>query len=621
MASPPTPPSYGQLAMSIPSIDNDNESSPPPRLCRQRPFLLKLWRLLKPEKIVKHAITEPAVKPLTELINHIPIKSKKIVFLVWHIIAIFVLCLLIYFSLYASGRNVQRIPCYASLWSNNCGVGGWGCAPFANVTTQVKCPAGCATQRSWSSRFFVGEQNLYLQNGVIGNGIYRGDSYICQAAIHQGLISDSFGGCVQVETVGSHSNFSSTESNGILSTSFPSSFPKSFRLSTASNVNSCSSVYVPSTVTMVILLTIFIFLRPSKRHYFFTISTYLYFFWIFLGFDTPTFSNSYLSSALGNFILFTAVNTIVYSKIVKYSLPSMSFIFDILLFHFGAIVLGIFIEVISTTLPPITFTYAMFRHTSSIVLFIIILGIILACLIHQVYFIRSEGRLPKYVASYTTFISLYFILPNLIDLSIHIHHWTFGLFLLPGTKLQKRMSLLIQGVLFGLYLQGVARWGFDSPFSTTLKIQSDQGLTFGSAVPKWNISFAGAASNNTNGNSSVIVSWNYESATGKNISDITMDLLMNQNVSISGYSLMMNDVEVYRGVKGAFILNLNQTAASNLSAGGQVGQENIPFQIDKSLPYYFRVAAMEGGSVLDYSDIAKVWAGNGSIEYFARFTN
>jgi hypothetical protein len=49
--------------------------------------------------------------------------------------------------------------------------------------------------------------------------------------------------------------------------------------------------------------------------------------------------------------------------------------------------------------------------------------------------------------------------------SVHLHHASVGLFLLPATRLPARSSLLFSGLLAGLFVHGLAAWGWEPVWS------------------------------------------------------------------------------------------------------------------------------------------------------------
>jgi hypothetical protein len=73
----------------------------------------------------------------------------------------------------------------------------------------VKCPAGCAK----------------APGNVYGNVLFKDDSVICKAAIHNGIIKDINGGHVTIAFDEGRSNYLSTEKNEVLTKSFSSKTP------------------------------------------------------------------------------------------------------------------------------------------------------------------------------------------------------------------------------------------------------------------------------------------------------------------------------------------------------------------------------------------------------------
>ncbi|ERF70440.1 hypothetical protein EPUS_04718 [Endocarpon pusillum Z07020] len=74
------------------------------------------------------------------------------------------------------------------------------------------------------------------------------------------------------------------------------------------------------------------------------------------------------------------------------------------------------------------------------------------------------------------------LLSAIPGLKLRIHHYILALLLLPGTSLQTRPSLLYQGLLVGLFINGIARWDFASILQTPAALLED-GLV-GSLLPE-----------------------------------------------------------------------------------------------------------------------------------------
>src|SRR5690606_15444012 len=127
-----------------------------------------------------------------------------------------------------AGDLVVNVDCVETLWPRNrCGVDGERCLPFSNVSLPFRCPADCRSVQVLNPRP-VGPEEVNYRPLVVGGSPYRGDSFICGAAIHAGVVSDAYGGCGRVTRVGEHIGFASSESNGVESIAFDSYFPLSY---------------------------------------------------------------------------------------------------------------------------------------------------------------------------------------------------------------------------------------------------------------------------------------------------------------------------------------------------------------------------------------------------------
>uniref|UniRef100_A0A8H7NGB6 Uncharacterized protein n=1 Tax=Bionectria ochroleuca TaxID=29856 RepID=A0A8H7NGB6_BIOOC len=91
----------------------------------------------------------------------------------------------------------------------------------------------------------------------------------------------------------------------------------------------------------------------------------------------------------------------------------------------------------------------------------------------QVWYFREEGRFLKYIKLYALFIGSIVIFLLIPGLNLRLHHYILALLLLPGTSLQTRPSLIYQGLLVGLFINGVARWGFDPVLQTSAALRGD----------------------------------------------------------------------------------------------------------------------------------------------------
>ena len=106
---------------------------------------------------------------------------------------------------------------------------------------------------------------------------------------------------------------------------------------------------------------------------------------------------------------------------------------------------------------------------------VLIVLLIFSIAVGQVWYLRLEGLLPRYLAIYSTFVAFLLLCVALPPLNLRIHHYFLAILLLPGTRPQTRPGLLYQGILIGLFINGVARWGFDSIMQTSAVLRGGDG--------------------------------------------------------------------------------------------------------------------------------------------------
>ena len=103
--------------------------------------------------------------------------------------------------------------------STSCGLDGQGCLnSFAFI-----CPASCKDVKviNYWSLVIGGPKDPEDP----ATAIYRGDSFVCAAAIHAGVATDRAGGCGVLSRTGEQHNFPSVDAYGILSIGIPVELP------------------------------------------------------------------------------------------------------------------------------------------------------------------------------------------------------------------------------------------------------------------------------------------------------------------------------------------------------------------------------------------------------------
>jgi len=219
-------------------------------------------------------------------------------------------------------------------------------------------------------------------------------------------------------------------------------------------------------------------------------------------------------------------------------------------------------------------------------LIIVVLSIFLIAL-GQAWAIRVEGKMPQYLALYGLMVFTLLMLLTVPHMNVRIHHYILALLLVPGTAMQNRPSLLYQGLLIGLFINGIARWGYDSILQTPGELLGDGQL--GSLLPTIL--------------TPIITS-----------SNITFSWLPIPRAKYDGISVLVNDVERFRGYVGEFEGEVVDGVADGvISHAVDGGVERWTWErrsADRGRREYFRFGYMSGSKVGDYTK-AGVWEGDG----------
>ena len=367
-----------------------------------------------------------------------------------------------------------RLSCVSRLWRDgpSCGLDGKQCEPFTNYTLAFRCPANCQQAKMWSP-YTVGAHDVQYKTLVVGtrdpmasdeDAFYRGDSFICAAALHAGLVSNRFGGTGVLTLTGKHRGFLSTSRHDVSSTSFAPEFPQSFQFSSdysAARLGCFDPRWFLLVVSLVSTMTLSLSTDSAPRFYW--TSFCMVFLTVALGTDPPDEDafNAVLASAFRRLLPAMFVGLAIYHYASSTTLVKLTARFEKTLFWLGACWIGALDNYTFDTIPIQRLTPHDLRSQPGAVtaLIILILSLVVAAL-GQAWALRIEGRLLSYLKLYGLFGGVLLLLLLIPSLNLRIHHYILALLLLPGTAIQTRPSLLFQGLLVGLFINGVARWGF-----------------------------------------------------------------------------------------------------------------------------------------------------------------
>jgi hypothetical protein len=530
--------------------------------------------------------------PLDLIDRYIPKRTNRL----WLLFAYFAIWIVSYALVMRQGLKATEIQgwgepadigCGNTYWvpGNSCGLDGNDCRPFNGSGFAFKCPASCTSYSVLNPRA-VGKQEVIYQPLVIGgppqadsdaNPVYRGDSFICAAAIHAGIISDAKGGCGVVNLIGRQSNFIGSKRHGIESVGFDSYFPLSYTFDESADCTS-RDVRWPLLGLSVAFTTVLSVFTSSPALFFF--GNFIGIFWnTGLATDPPSHTGvpDLISNLVHKFLPAMFVAWAMYDKMgIRRTLKGLTAQFEKTILWLGGCWVGALTNYTFDFIPIQRLTPHDLAQQpgarAALAIIIIALAVVAAI---QVFFFRQEGRLIRMIKLYALLVAGLIICLLLPDLNLRIHHYILALLLLPGTSMQTRPSLLYQGLLIGLFINGIARWDFDSLLQTAYSLQGDAQLD--SPLP-------------------VILT--PAIALAANLSSITFRWAPPPGPRYDGISVLVNDVERFRSY-------FNESDS----------QDHFTWSRNSSLEIkeYFRFAYVEGSQSDDYTK-AGVWDDKGEWE-------
>lgn len=324
------------------------------------------------------------------------------------------------------------------------------------------------------------------------SGTYRGDSSICGSALHAGLIDHANGGCGILHRTGEQKDFHSIVQHGIESIEFLSSFPMSFQLSNeASSPDSkkiklikCSDArwsLFAFTLISTTILSLFVTSAPA----FYSVTYFIVWFQVAMASDPPLVGSYYdlVSLALGRFLPGAFVGFVLYYFCVRHTLNNLDAHWDKTVLWLGGCWVGALNTDTFDRIPISRLTpHDIQQQPGALTALIIVVGSLIAIAFGQAHCFRREGRFFPTISIYGVLVAGVLILVAVPHMNLRIHHYILSLLFLPGTTMQTRPSLLYSGILIGLFINGIARWGFDSILQTPGALLD--GAKLGTIPPK-----------------------------------------------------------------------------------------------------------------------------------------
>ncbi|EIN14083.1 hypothetical protein PUNSTDRAFT_59668 [Punctularia strigosozonata HHB-11173 SS5] len=461
------------------------------------------------------------------------------------------------------------LGCTSTFWlkDDGCGLNGQSCSPFDNVTYDFRCPAQCSSVVLQNPRV-VGIESVDFVPLLVGGGddqaTYRGDSFICAAAIQSGLVSNSRGGCASLRLVGNFTDYRPRSGHGLTSIGFPTIFPSSFRFLPSTPLHHCSDLRNEAlALNVLVTCIIFLVLRPRPIVLFWSLVCIG--FWHITLFSQPRSLPPDISDGIGTFLPVLFIAYAFWRVAWRFVLPAFSNApFERMIWYLGPFWVGVLTNLTTDKIPIDRLTASdINQQAGGVTSLVIICVVLLFIVINQVRVIRKTGWLPWYAMWYAIGGLVVMVFALLPTLNLRIHHYILAIVLMPGTAFPTRLSAIYQGLLLGMFLNGAAAFDLASMFQTAAELQRD--AISGSALPTF-------LTNSTTYNASIplhqqIISW------------------APPDGDWDGFNLLVDDVERYSG------------AALNYSLAA----------LQEGIPHFFRLAFTSQGSDGDFTMAATLW--------------
>ncbi|WFC96201.1 hypothetical protein MBRA1_002857 [Malassezia brasiliensis] len=484
----------------------------------------------------------------------------------------------------------QYVDCTSTYWLRNaaCGLDGAKCAPFEAPAQPFRCPSGCASTTLLNPRT-VGDAQYNYQPLVVGGGPhnatsstpYRADSFICAAAQHAGVLG-SGGGCASLRLTGAYANFTASTAHGIQSFPFAGTFPSSFVLERVNGRNCDDTRWKTYVLDAVFSAIAGLVVRPQPIVLLFILSIVGY--WhVNLVSELRDFPPP-VGEAAGDFGPHLFVTYAAWRIAIRYVWPAFAHVpLEFGIGTLGLWWLGVLLDVVFADVPLQRLEgHDIMQQPGALPSLIVIIIVVVCVAINQVRVIRAAGCLPKYLVLYIVAGVTIGLCAAVPGEGVRLHHYIIGIALLPACGFPTRISLLCCAFLFGMYTNGVARWGFDGLIQDESVIQGD--ATGSSALPAF-------AAPPTTGS---VVHW-----------DSIPDAL---RATWDSFVLLVDDVVRYQGSGTQFDLHTlySQYNTSGSTDAPLLGGSALAGALTNAT-HYLRLAYASAGSPGDFTMPALMW--------------
>ena len=377
-----------------------------------------------------------------------------------------------------------------------------------------------------------------------------------------------------LKRTGAAAAFQASDRHGIASIGFDASFPSSFTFVEGARTASCRDLRWHLFAVSIPFTTVLALVAPAAAVPFYAAFVGV-FFHVALASDPPYLENPYdvVSRALARFLPAVFVAHYMWMYVlgrVHRRAPKL----ERTVLFLGGLWVGALTNITLDAMIPINRLTGrdLAQQPGAKAALAVIVAILAVIIVGQAHYLRVSGQLPRMLGVYGGIGLALALLAAIPGTSLRIHHYILGLVLLPGTRTCTRPALLYQGLLVGLFVNGIARWGFAAVVETPGALLGD-GLHY-SSVPAFAPPPDVAAAN-------VTVYWPWRpDAAGAAAS----------KYAVSGVSVLVNDVERY------------SWRASDVGANGTVREGAFTYNRTLGENSYVRLAwTVRSGGTLDYT--------------------
>lgn len=279
-----------------------------------------------------------------------------------------------------------------------------------------------------------------------------------------------------MQVAGNFTNFLPYTANGLSSLGFPTVFPLSFRFLDFTSLTHCQDRRNEALAfNVLVTCVLFLLLRPKPIVLFWCLVCIG--FWHVTLFSQPQGPPPALDVAFGTFLPALYIAYGFWRLAFRFTLPAFAHSpLEACILYMGPFWVGLLNNLTFDKLPLSRLTSSdIHKRAGAATTLVVMLVIITVLAINQIRVIRKTGWLPYYAAWYILggFITL--VLALLPGLSLRLHHYIVPMLILPGTAFPTKLSAIYQGLLLGLFLNGVAAFGFDSILQTAADVSAFTG--------------------------------------------------------------------------------------------------------------------------------------------------